>query len=210
MEKTRDYVVDGYTFHNRADAEKAQKELDGITYLKQNVQTADGDRLLQIYHKMLEQGLFETPVGLGYLHELQGQLKKSGLFTDEMIAPIDITSFRVGGMRKVQETPEGELQDTPKKRGRKKKKEVQDDVITDYRVKQVKGQLRISLFVILVLVLVIGAMLYIASTTNSVTILNYENALIDKYESWQNELEEREEAVKAYEEKYGIESDSTD
>ena len=127
-----------------------------------------------------------------------------------MIAPIDITSFRVGGMRKVQETPEGELQDTPKKRGRKKKKEVQDDVITDYRVKQVKGQLRISLFVILVLVLVIGAMLYIASTTNSVTILNYENALIDKYESWQNELEEREEAVKAYEEKYGIESDSTD
>ena len=42
------------------------------------------------------------------------------------------------------------------------------------------------------------AMFIISGTGNNTTILNYENQLIDKYEAWEQELEQREAAVDQY------------
>ena len=42
---------------------------------------------------------------------------------------------------------------------------------------------------------VIG-MFIVASTSDSSTIINYENKLIDKYAAWEQELDEREAALK--------------
>ena len=42
-------------------------------------------------------------------------------------------------------------------------------------------------------------------TGNSVNVFNYENALIDKYESWENNLKEREAAIREKENELGIE-----
>lgn len=48
------------------------------------------------------------------------------------------------------------------------------------------------------------AMFVITATANSTTILNYETRLIDKYASWEQELTERETAVKEMERSLGI------
>ena len=56
----------------------------------------------------------------------------------------------------------------------------------------------------------IAVMLYIASTSSNINILNYETALVDKYASWAEELKgrernlkEREAAVKELESQFG-------
>jgi hypothetical protein len=42
----------------------------------------------------------------------------------------------------------------------------------------------------------IVGMFFIAMSSSSPTVLNYENALIDKYSAWEQDLNEREQAVK--------------
>ena len=48
----------------------------------------------------------------------------------------------------------------------------------------------------LILLISVVSMMLLAATSDNVNILNYENKLIDKYSSWEQELEEREQAVK--------------
>ena len=43
--------------------------------------------------------------------------------------------------------------------------------------------------------MIIGMFAINLVSTNNVTILNYENKIIDKYEAWEKELEQREEAL---------------
>lgn len=50
--------------------------------------------------------------------------------------------------------------------------------------------------VIVVLVIIVAAMFAISLTSGSTTILNYENKIINKYEAWEQELQQREDAVK--------------
>ena len=54
-------------------------------------------------------------------------------------------------------------------------------------------------FTSLILLISVVSMMLLAATSDNVNILNYENKLIDKYSSWEQELEEREQAVKEQE-----------
>jgi hypothetical protein len=48
-------------------------------------------------------------------------------------------------------------------------------------------------------------MFVITSTTNNATVLNYETEIINRYEDWEQDLNEREQKVKEREEELGIE-----
>lgn len=48
------------------------------------------------------------------------------------------------------------------------------------------------------------AMFAITATTNNTTVLNYENQLINKYEAWEERLDQRQEAIEAKEKELGI------
>ena len=58
------------------------------------------------------------------------------------------------------------------------------------------------------LIAIVIAMFVIATTGSNPNILNYENALINKYAEWEQELRERELKVLEYENMYGIEHGS--
>ena len=58
------------------------------------------------------------------------------------------------------------------------------------------GKLKISLCVNAILVVCVVAMFAMTLTSDSPTIINYENKLIDKYAAWEQELDEREAALK--------------
>ena len=47
-------------------------------------------------------------------------------------------------------------------------------------------------------------MIVITLTSDNPNIINYENKLVDKYEEWEQDLQEREQAVKEQEKKLGI------
>ena len=49
-------------------------------------------------------------------------------------------------------------------------------------------------------------MFLIAASNSSTTVLNYKETITDEYEAWEEELAEREKAVKEKEKELGIES----
>ena len=66
-------------------------------------------------------------------------------------------------------------------------------------------KLKTSIIVNVVLALMVVAMFFIATTGKNPNILNYENAIINKYAEWEQELRERENRIVYYENEYGIE-----
>ena len=65
-------------------------------------------------------------------------------------------------------------------------------------------KLKWSIWINVILVLMVIAMFAIAYTGSNPNILNYENALINRYAEWEQELRERELRVIEYEKEYGI------
>ena len=65
------------------------------------------------------------------------------------------------------------------------------------KIGKYRKKFRITLFFAIVLgAVVIGMFGITYYSGSSVTILNYENALIDKYEDWEKDLDEREQKLK--------------
>ena len=72
-------------------------------------------------------------------------------------------------------------------------------------MRNIDYKVRSNLFgiTIIILALCVILMFIIMGTSGTPTILNYENKLIDKYETWEQELEQRETAVKERERQLG-------
>ena len=64
------------------------------------------------------------------------------------------------------------------------------------QIKRLKLINKLLLVLCITLLLCVIGMFYVNSTINSPTILNYEEELLNKYSSWEQELTEREAAVK--------------
>ncbi|MCR5784038.1 MAG: hypothetical protein K6G40_00155 [Eubacterium sp.] len=188
-----DYVVDGFVFHNRKDAEKAQKEYDGVKYLKERTAgEADPEKLLQIYNRLIDQKMFETPIGICYMKQLQNRIKEAPFIMDEAVTPLE-------GMPLDSVPPEGEDKNKTVPRDKKREKKELESAAGE-----VSWKFAISLFANVVMLVIVIGMFILASTINSPTILNYENKIIDKYEAWEQELSEREEAIEKAEKSLGI------
>ena len=117
-----------------------------------------------------------------FIRDLQRLLRTSDDIDDETIMPIDIElSTQAAVPRVKRQEPMAEKKDEPGPGGR-----------------------GILIFFNVVLTIIVIAMFVIAFMSNSSTIVNYENDLVDKYESWEQTLEEREQVIKEYEDMYGI------
>ena len=194
----RNYVVDGFVFHNRGDAERAQKEYDGASYLREKtLHEHDPEKLLQIYNKIIDQKMFETPIGICYLKELQDRIREAPYIMEDAIMPLE---GRPPGMV----PPENkDNKDTQTPRDRKKEEK---------QLKHVAGEVSwkfaVSLAANVIMLVIVVGMFILASTMDSPTILNYENKIINKYEAWEQELTKREQAVKEAEDSLGIREQS--
>ena len=68
-------VVEGYSFTNENMAKQARTEAEGVRYVKARTDMSKPDQVFNVYHKLLQQRMFQTPVGYAYLKELQEYLK---------------------------------------------------------------------------------------------------------------------------------------
>lgn len=69
------YTVGGFSFADEQMAAQAGKELEGIKYVRSRIDMENPEVTLEVYRKMLEEELFETPVGLCFLKEVQESLR---------------------------------------------------------------------------------------------------------------------------------------
>ena len=165
------YRVEGFVFETEEEARLARKEAEGIKYIRERNQLDDPDTVLKLYNQLIEKKVFCTPVGLRFLRNLRHYLDGIPYIKREDILPL----------------PEYSQASAPEKtthgsgeRGR------------DYH----KLFLVSSFCAIVLAITLIGVFLITALSVDNVTILNYENELIDKYEVWEQELSDREQKIR--------------
>ena len=183
------WKVAGYVFADKQDYEKAKKEADSISYIKERTNLKDKQQLLKIYNKAVDSKMFHTVLGYEFMHQLQVMIAKSGVVEEDYIKSIPIYKQESG-----QELPE-DAQEAAK-------------LANQYRrlyevAKEEKKRLKI---VVGFLILAVCLMMVLAYT-------NYrtydESAVLDKYAGWEAELEQREAAINAKEKELGIKTNDT-
>jgi len=170
-----DIIVDGYRFQSPEDAALAKQELKKIEYLQEHINYQDTEMVLNVYKKAIETRTFRTPVGQNYLHNLRRLLIKEGYSEEEV--PF-VTMYHNYTVKQRKETG-----------------------VVKQRIKPAKKKEKVDKFAISVLLnvllsLLVVGMFAIAYTSDHPNVLNYERVLIDKYAAWEQDLTEREDALR--------------
>lgn len=191
------YEAGGFVFRTKKEAELAQREIEGTKYLRQKLDMENPNAVFSIYQNLIEQDLFETPVGYCFLKELRDYLLMIPAISNEEVLAIPIrypqTQEEEKKQKKEQKKEEQRKERQREKEKAKNKKEQKKEG------KNYKGRCQFFMVTSLILLISVVSMMLLAATSDNVNILNYENKLIDKYSSWEQELEEREQAVKEQE-----------
>lgn len=168
-------IVKGYCFGTAEDAEIARQEEKKIEYLEQHMDLGKTENMLLVYKKAIESRIFVTPIGWEYLKRLQRELKNRDDLTEEVppVALYTVFAHRVGDDIRV---PEPRIQEKSKS--------------------NTKKSLVVSVIMNVVLVLAVAFMFYIAYTSENTNVLNYKRNLVNKYAQWEQELSEREKAIR--------------
>ena len=191
------YEAGGFVFRTKNEAELAQREIEGTKYLRQKLDMENPNAVFSIYQNLIEQDLFETPVGYCFLKELRDYLLMIPAISNEEVLAIPIrypqTEEEEKKQKKEQKKEEQRKERQREKEKAKNKKEQKKEG------QNYKGRCQFFMVTSLILLISVVSMMLLAATSDNVNILNYENKLIDKYSSWEQELEEREQAVKEQE-----------
>ena len=178
-----DLTVGGFLFVSTEDADLARSELAKIEYLEKKMNYHLPENILAVYNKVMESKMFKTPPGLFYLCRMQGHLKKVGIEA-ERIAPIPVynsfTSKAAG------EISEGIARQRIERRLKFEKSETE----------KLRGRFQKAIYACLLLVALVLVMFYITLKSENPNIINYEQNLVNKYAGWEQELKDRENAVR--------------
>ena len=169
------WIVNGYEFATREDYDKAKKEAESIVYIKAHTNMKDKQQILKIYNKASENKMFHTVIGYDFMHQLYLYLIKNEVMEKQYIKtiPVDKTASQ-------RELPEDV--------------EAANKLAEQYRVlyqdSKDKGKLQKIIICFLGgLILLMMVMVYFNYRTYD------EDAVLDKYSAWEEELKERENAV---------------
>lgn len=175
---SKELIVGDYMFSTLEEANVAKLEMDKIEKLTEKLGDADDEMLYKVYNRSIEKNTFRTPVGLEFMKVLKKRLEKSRKIKDDILPiPVSVNNLEI--------KEANDKQDDIKK--------VRDDA------RKFSTFFKWSLFVNAILVIVIIALFVITSTADNPNIINYENALIDKYSSWETELNEKDKELRAKE-----------
>lgn len=182
--ETKDqYTVNGFLFGDKADVEIANQELSAIQFIEKKISGQSVETVLAVYQVALEKKMFRTPVGYCYLRDLQKRMIKGGV-DKERIPPISLYQV-YNDAYKVQERP---------RRITQTKKEINPD----------RRLMRNSIWANIIMVFIILVLFIITLTGENANVLNYRNVITNEYSSWEEELTNREQAVREKERELGI------
>ncbi len=191
------YEAGGFVFRTKKEAELAQREIEGTKYLRQKLDMENPNAVFSIYQNLIEQDLFETPVGYCFLKELRDYLLMIPVISNEEVLAIPIRYPQTEEEEKKQKKEQ--KKEEQRKERQKEKEKAKNRTGQKKEGKNYKGRCQFFMVTSLILLISVVSMMLLAATSDNVNILNYENKLIDKYSSWEQELEEREQAVKEQE-----------
>ncbi|MCR4791521.1 MAG: hypothetical protein K5871_02100 [Lachnospiraceae bacterium] len=171
----------GYEFACLDDAILAQSEMKKIDYLKEHLDKGDADTVKALYDKAIDEKFFKTPVGIGFLSEMREYLIDTLDYSEDEVRAIPLYMFYDSTSEKKK----------PAKASEKKKEPA--------------GVLFASIVLNIALIIGVIIMFWIAKNTDQPNILNYETAITNRYAAWDQQLTEREEAVREAERELSLE-----
>ena len=177
------FMVGGYEFATKEEAQLAKDELNAIKYLSQKTNSKDPKQVYSLYNKIIERKLFSTHVGMNYLKNLQTFLYKSDEIPNDKIQPIPINAETQGEINIRRERSEF-------------KSELRDMSV---KVAKYKNNFTRVMIINVVLIIIIIAMFVKLNTSSNPNIINYEVNIQNKYSQWQEQLQSQEESLNARE-----------
>lgn len=179
----RKFMVGGYEFTSKEDAQIAKDELNAIKYVSSKTNSKDLKQVYSLYNKIIERKLFSTQIGMNYLKSLQTFLYKSSEIPNDKIQPIPINTDTQDEINIRRERSEF-------------KSELRDLSI---KVARYKNNFTRVMIINVILVIIIVAMFIILNTSSNPNIINYEVNLQNKYAQWQEQLQSQEQSLNARE-----------
>ncbi|MCQ2542578.1 MAG: hypothetical protein MJ126_00305 [Lachnospiraceae bacterium] len=170
----KELIVGDFLFENMEDANEARLEQEKIDKLTEKLKNSDADLLYKVYNKSLEKKTFKTPIGYNYLSEMKRVLDYSDMELE--VLPIPVVS--------------NEVYIKP--------------VVKEENTKSKNSANKYLIITIIILVFVIISMFIILGTSDKPVIINYENKILDKYSSWEQDLTEREKQINLKEKELGL------
>lgn len=183
MEKEK-LIVNGYLFGSLKDADVAREELERIEYLNKNVKNYTPKKLLLLYDRILDEKLFQTPIGWSYLVEFKEYLIRAGV-DEASIRPIPLYHI----FAHEEET---------------ERKPVKQRIYRKPKPVPYKSHFQISFCVNIALVIAVVGMFVIALKSDTPNMINYKNQVTNSYAAWDQELQQREQVIREKERALGI------
>ena len=179
MADKNDLIIEGYYFGSFDDAKQANKEIKNAQYLNERVHSMTVTQKKALYDKMLDEKVFNTPVGWEYLKYLRKCIIEEGISEDNL-RPIPLyVTF-------TSKNDDNNLEHIAKMYVKPKKGEI----------KRLNERIRISLLVNIFLVIIVIAMFAITMNSSSPNIINYKKAIVNEYSEWEQELKDKESELK--------------
>lgn len=197
----QEFLVEGYRFFSREEAKKAERELAKVRILNEKLDEDNLQAVKALYLQAVKQQVFETQIGITYLRNLQMHLIAEGeLKPEELPLPIRYskTTWEEENLR-LREDYDAALAQARNDMDAQLKKEKE-------RSRKLSDKCRTLMIALALTVLMVIGMFAITFTGKNENVLNYKNALVNKYAQWEQELSERESRIREKEAELGMEA----
>ncbi len=178
--REKELVMSGFLFSTNKEYNDAKEEQEAIEYLKANSDLSNSKVVLKLYNKLNENRTFHTPVGYTFLKELQDIVLKAAIVKSEDIDDIYIPAQSNSESEELNALSLNHF------------KQIAEKEHTQNRNSRI-----INIFLVLVIIAMIGISIYSDRTVYS----DFENKVIDKYASWEEELNNKEQLLNELETK---------
>ena len=191
MAEGKKYILDGYRFNDSDSFEQAKREFNKIAEIKSEKDFKDEEKLRKIYDSLVESEEFTTPIGIGFLREAQKRLVKNPEQRKTMKAIPYYSNIK-------EETKSDNSPEVLKSKGIPENAEEAEEKETDNSlvlINNFKLKLRnyriISAFMVVMILVPFGVLAYDKIFSGNAS----EQALINEYASWKEELTKKEQEL---------------
>lgn len=187
------YVVEHFSFENKAVYERAQMEARLVGTMRKKYKLTNGKIALKVYQKALEEEVFMTAVGHSFLRELRIIALKTNALPEEELPEIPVRTGDGGG----QNPSGGSTAPAGYSPGRLRELSRFERLYEGQRLLNRKLKFVLAALVVLVIAIIV------IDFKSEYSVFTYftdykakmEEELIQKYEGWEKELKAREDAL---------------
>jgi len=172
------FTFQGHTFDDEKQLIAAKKEAEAIEYLRSKTDFGNMNNLRKLYDRILDRDMMETVVGIDFLKEIRETLVGSGMFKEEQVRPVPLLP-EVKKLKKRKET-----QKRSRERSLLERSERQNTIL--------------KVVCSFLVILVIGMFVIVLTGKRSPLAIRFEEQLINKYASWEEELQQKEYYLREY------------